>query len=44
MAGLGFAIRAAGRKVTFTPPRELGGKVVSIIKVSTVRFNILAFA
>ena len=34
MGGLGFAIRTAGRRVTFTPPRELSSKVVSMIKVS----------
>ena len=44
MAELGFTIQGAGRKVVFIPPRAVSGKVVSIIKVSTVRFNILAFA
>ena len=33
MAELGFAIQGAGRKVVFTPPRAVSGKVVSIIKV-----------
>ena len=33
MAELGFTIQVVGRKVMFTPPRAVSGKIVSIIKV-----------